>query len=135
MISNNDYAALSAATYDDGGVGQASEGWTRLGNYSNPDNGFFAALYENSSGERVLAFRGTEPAEPLIGNANSTKGTDGQTDIDVLYGRLPKQFDDAKNTYDKVVESYGSDGLSLTGHSLGGGLASFVAAQDTSEIN
>jgi Ca2+-binding RTX toxin-like protein/pimeloyl-ACP methyl ester carboxylesterase len=120
MVTVNDYAALSAAAYGNSGVGNASEiGWIRLKEYQNTATGFYAALFENSEGERVLAFRGTD----------RLSSPDWQTNISVLEGKTPKQFDDALSVYAAVAEQYGTNRLSLTGHSLGGGLASYVAAQ------
>jgi hypothetical protein len=50
MVSVNDYAALSAAVYDNAGVGLTSDsGWIRLQNYSDAESGFYAALFENNS--------------------------------------------------------------------------------------
>lgn len=116
MVSVNDYAALSAAVYDNAGVGLTSDsGWIRLQNYSDAESGFYAALFENGAGERVLAFRGTEPFTPQ----------DVSTDRAVLKAQtpeqLPQQFVEAQRIFGEVSSQYGADGLSVTGHSLGGG--------------
>jgi pimeloyl-ACP methyl ester carboxylesterase len=120
MVSVNDYAAFSAAVYGLYGIGQAStdKGWIRLANYSEP-SGLQAALFENSAGERVLAFRGTE----------KFSASDWSTDLEVKNGTVPQQFDDALELYQEIATQYGTEGLSVTGHSLGGALASWVAAR------
>lgn len=70
------------------------------------------------TGERVLAFAGTSPWSIA----------DLMTDDTVLNGQVPTQFEEALQTYNEVAGQYGSEGLYVTGHSLGGALASYVSA-------
>lgn len=122
MANTNTYAALSAAVYGNHGATGTSSEWIRLQNYSNSSSGFQAALFENSvTGARILAFAGTNPVSMA----------DLFTDRAVLDGETPPQFDQALATYRNVIEQYGSANLTLTGHSLGGGLASYVAAMSS----
>lgn len=110
MISVSDYAALSAAVYSSGGVGQASmeAGWIRLQNFSDPSIGFSAALFENSAGERVLAFKGTD----------SFSAQDWSNNLAAVQGTVPPQFNQALDLYNQIAIQYGTEGLSLAGHSL-----------------
>ena len=130
MATVNDYAALSANVYTNSG---APNGWTRLAPpatfiESNPS--FYAAAYKNAvTGEIVVAYRGMDPTE--AGDVASV----GQ-----LYtGQKPAQYNDAAAFYSAVRDEYGSQApVSLTGHSLGGALASMIGAfygNDTTAFN
>ncbi|MGL4392584.1 MAG: hypothetical protein ACRCSK_04065 [Fusobacteriaceae bacterium] len=86
-------------------------------------NGFYAISF--TDGENVvIAFRGSElyPFEEAI------KDFVGN-DLAIGIGLRPKQFDDAKSFYMMHVKDLEipKEKISLTGHSLGGGLAQFVA--------
>jgi hypothetical protein len=99
MVLVNDYAAFSAAVYGLYGIGQAStdKGWIRLDNYSEP-SGLQAALFENSAGERVLAFRG----------ADKFSASDWSSGLEVITnGTVPQQFNDALELYQRIATQYG----------------------------
>lgn len=103
---------LAASAYHDTG---APDGWERVQNYPGTD-GFFAAAFRNTeTGEVVLAFRGSEPDFDIkdwrddVINANNLPTAQARQAIDVSRS-FAKDFQ-------------GSD-LSLSGHSLGGSLAS-----------
>ncbi|MFZ2656413.1 MAG: RHS repeat-associated core domain-containing protein [Victivallales bacterium] len=128
---HRELAELSNSVYKDSG---APDGWKRLSknelpsslklaklNTSNSPNGFYAALYEKTmqpdNCKKVLAYRGTE----------------GLFDRDWLYGNaqglgiLTSQYEQAINLGKAVKREYSDNLYYLTGHSLGGGLASATA--------
>ena len=80
-------------------------------------DGFYAAAFESPEGEIIIAYRGTQPetSEDLL------------TDAAMVFGFLNKQFEQALEFYDDVKKENPSKNISLTGHSLGGALASYVA--------
>ena len=103
---------LAGSAYQDTG---APDGWERVRNYPGSD-GFFAAAFRNTeTGETVLAFRGSEPDFDIedwrddVINANNLPTAQARQAIDVT-----KTF----------AEDFRGADLSLSGHSLGGSLAS-----------
>jgi len=91
---------------------------------SNPDNllddesGFKAALYRNKKdGSIVLAFAGTDDWEDIV--ANFSQGM----------GNVPQQYHQAQMLTETVKMHYGDSKLTITGHSLGGGLATYAGLQ------
>ncbi len=90
--------------------------WIRV-NPSSLASGFYAATFQNTAtGEIVIAYRGTNG--PF----------DAVADVQLVAGQVPQQFNEAKAYYDAVAKQYGAGNVSVTGHSLGGAMASFVAA-------
>lgn len=81
----------------------------------NPRDGFYAAAFESPEGEIIIAYRGTE------------NGTDKWTDAQMVFDHLDDQFADALDFYDEVEAEFSDKKITLTGHSLGGALASYVA--------
>jgi hypothetical protein len=127
------YALLSRDVYDDkgGNVGTATE-WKRTDNWdtlllkngastatinSIRNSGFYAAVYQNQkTGQISIAFRGTDSIIELnvSGRANA--------------GFLPMQYEAASTLTAIVKRNAGPDqSITLTGHSLGGALASYAA--------
>ena len=97
-------------------VQDTNANWIRS-NPSSLGNGFYAATFQNTAtGEVVIAYRGTNG--PF----------DAVADIQLVAGQVPQQFNDAKVYYQAVADQYGAANVSVTGHSLGGAMASFVAA-------
>lgn len=95
------------------------------GVYANWITGFRAVLLYPSSNHdtrRVLAFAGTDAAAPV----------DWLTDLEQALNfnpiRLPAQYSQAVSLAHRMQSVYGNQ-LLVTGHSLGGGLASFVSAK------
>ena len=85
-------------------------------------SGLHAGLYrrrgEDGHTRSILAFRGTE----LL------SARDWKTDLEQALGEVPRQYLDALTFTQDAMLATGLDGtLSLTGHSLGGGLATFCA--------
>lgn len=91
--------------------------WHREDHASAP-NGFYGALYVNDAREYVVAFRGTEFVD---GFGDDVLGDD----VDLALGRMPPQALNAIAFADKHSDLKPT----LTGHSLGGGLAIIAAAR------
>ncbi len=101
----------------------APVGWTRVRNFPDDDSGFFAALYKRDKGGLfVLAFRGTEDGKDAL--------TDVLQGVGLLTTRPEStQYETAirvAKIAQYLAQSRGGR-LRLTGHSLGGGLATAAA--------
>lgn len=114
-------AMLALDAYEDVpsmyGNGASAPSLTGLGNQTtNPFTGFFARLYQVGN-EIIIAIRGSNDTVDWL---TST--------IPANLGARPAQLADALALYD-AVKAQASPGttITLTGHSLGGGLASAVA--------
>ncbi|MFS2036836.1 calcium-binding protein [Polaromonas sp. CT11-55] len=153
MITDFEYAALSAVVYNDqrggGGGGTVNAlglppGWKSLselgfvaGDYLNvnPFSATAGAYLNQSTGEIVVAYKGTDFLTKLEGRAWNTVA-DLTTDVGL--GLALKQLNVPAQLYaasyyaavkDWATDSgYDSSKISFTGHSLGGGLASNMAA-------
>lgn len=92
--------------------------------------GFYALAYEYQ-GDTIISYRGTD--DLLLDQATGYgigAGFVSSSTFPVLGAR---QGDMALQFYNEVASS-SADTLSLTGHSLGGGLAGFVAANDNVQL-
>ena len=76
--------------------------------------GFQASIYRDDDGRYVLAFAGTDPSSVSDWGANAQQGVGG----------LSSQHLQAIGLAQHLATAVGSDNMVLTGHSLGGGLAS-----------
>jgi uncharacterized protein YukE len=76
--------------------------------------GFQASIYRDDEGRYVLAFAGTDPSSISDWGANAQQGV----------GALSSQHLQAIGLGQHLSGAVGSDNMVLTGHSLGGGLAS-----------
>ena len=77
------------------------------------------AVYHNKNTKKtIISYRGTDPKDldDLSADYHIVKGTHGQHN----------QFKNAVKTYDRVSSKYGKEGISLSGHSLGGKKAEYV---------
>ena len=50
-----------------------------------------------------------------------------ETDLQIGLGKKPKQFDEGLELYRKIIDRFSYKEVRLTGHSLGGGIAQYVA--------
>ena len=88
----------------------------------NSESGYYgAAFYDEGSSTLIIANRGTEP--------NKNDGIDLLTDANIGLGKADQQFVDANECYHASLISAKNnekviDNIYVTGHSLGGGLAS-----------
>lgn len=109
-------AELATASYPDSKLSDKAKaaGWSAVREYHDDLNGFNAVLFRNAkTGEVVLGFAGTDSSGDIIANGKQGVGlSDSQYNHAIaLAGALKKQFPN----------------LRVTGHSLGGGLASAAA--------
>ena len=87
--------------------------------------GFFGVVFKNIEKNRyIIAFRGSEryPLEDAYKDFI-------ENDLKIGLGIKPLQFYDGVALYNKILDDFKIDKnlISLTGHSLGGGIAQFVA--------
>ncbi len=139
------FAMMSNDAYADKGVSPtgtqserelAAAGWNRLtpvgdhlvdakGNripidpqlLHDPDSGFDAAIYQNDQGQYVVAYRGTDNWSPGAGG-------DAKANLGQGAGLKADQYEQAVALADRASSVFGDGNVAITGHSLGGGLAS-----------
>lgn len=112
------------------------DGWTRLDDaqlqaagidpatLDDPSTGFRAAVYQNDAGDHVVAFAGTDPLSGKDWLANGSQAA----------GLPTAQFEQAVSLATEAKAAFG-DSLVITGHSLGGGLASVASvATDSAAV-
>lgn len=149
MASRNEYAQISKAVY-----GEQSESalntdvWTHIDLNGNPtsdyiddritiDSGFQGGLYgkdANHDGiyeEIVVAYRGTEFSNGYLGGLSNNIDMKDivLNDISVGFNIVPAQYQSALKLYNDAVKKFGSDKVTITGHSLGGILTQLVCAK------
>jgi hypothetical protein len=125
-------AKLSQDVYDKNSSG--IQGWTRLSNaqlmqagidpasLENAGTGFRAAIYQDANGDHVLAFAGSNDIKDWLNNAEQGLGLDSA------------QYDEAVALATEAKAAFGNS-LAITGHSLGGGLASIASlATDSAAV-
>lgn len=83
------------------------------------DSGFDAAIYQNEQGQYVVAYRGTDNWFD-----RSKGGRDGEANVGQGAGYTTKQYRQAVALAMRAEEAFGPGNVAITGHSLGGGLAS-----------
>ena len=109
-----DAANLSGMAYSDADA-LSKSGWTQVQTAS-ADNGFHAKAFEKD-GKIMVAFRGSDDAADLT------------SDFQMLAGRVPEQFENAKDFVAQIKEMYPDAQIIVTGHSLGGALTEMVASE------
>ncbi|MBA3059317.1 MAG: hypothetical protein FP823_15885, partial [Rhodoferax sp.] len=151
MTTLNEYAALSAYIYNDqrGGGGESSinilglpADWKKLTELgftgdtlnTNPFSATAGAYLNQSSGEIVIAYKGTDF---LTGREGRSWNTAADLIADVGLGTAVRQLNVPAQLYAAsyyaavkdwaATNGYDDNKISFTGHSLGGGLASNMA--------
>ena len=116
MNDQQKYALLSKASYG----GQEVPGFTIDRDLSNVNR---TTYVDDDTGKAIIAFRGTD----LVNKSNKWK--DLGTDALVALGmqELGSRFQNAEKATQAVVDKYGKDKVTLTGHSLGGSQGLYVA--------
>ncbi len=103
--------------------------WSRITYRGNPSGkGFYSEIYKNPHKRQIaVCFRGTD--------GENQDWNDLIADVQIFMGKLPHQFDSAQQTFhDAQVIARREFGrrhsIILSGHSLGGGLASLVSVKN-----
>jgi thioesterase domain-containing protein len=78
---------------------------------------FYAAAYQDASGNIVISYRGTDAPHDVV------TGWTGGAGFQTRQAELAAQF------YHQVKQAYPDATITLTGHSLGGGLARWPGAR------
>jgi hypothetical protein len=141
--SPSDYLNLSNAVYTtNGATPVAPSGWTLLTHSDGTpwvqittDSGLQAAAFQNNTTHQiVIAFEGTNPGniglttQPLL-NAQLA------ADASIGSGTVPQADDDALAFVQQVATAFSGDQIFVTGHSLGGEEAEYVANAATNPEN
>ncbi len=121
------YARLSDAIYDFDNT--PVDQWDLIDKISR-DSGMQAGVYQHrETFELVLAYRGTEACDfPCSLNETKEYLRDLATDTALTFGFDDAQFKHAINYGRDIVNRYPNRNITVTGHSLGGGLAQAVGA-------
>lgn len=119
------YALLAKKSYETGNERNVL-GYDILHNYSSPDR----VVYQHQATKHVvIAFRGTDPTS--WSNGFQAKGfRDLTTDTILGLGSqnlFSHRFRNADKVTKAVVQKYGANNVSVTGHSLGGSQAMYVS--------
>lgn len=124
--ADNEFFYTVSADYQDGTINRNNYysnelgGYKILDTYRNNDSGFYAAAFEDCNDGIVIAFRGSETNDFW----NDWVVTDGGFFVD---SGMSEQFIDALIFYYEIKNTNPSKEIRLTGHSLGGALATFVS--------
>lgn len=122
MVSVVDLGRCCEAVYDHFPL---VDGWQRPAVFGSPTLGFYASLFvresaHNQSRCAVLAYRGTDDI-----------WLDGLSDLSIFQGKVPAQFRHARNVMIDALDRarVPLNDFYITGHSLGGALASLVSSR------
>lgn len=103
----------------------------KLANFTETVSGYDSSTYVDVQNKQVaITFEGTSPNSPL---STWVLSKDGVSDLEIGLGVIPNQvregYDKFKTLINSVQKIYGTQGygISLAGHSLGGGLAEMMA--------
>lgn len=123
MVSTIKYAEIADAVYQigpGGGNYVVDDFKTTLfeeGGWGSTNTKFKGCVYvREASGDVVVALQGTVPR----------KFGDLYADLQIVLGILPQYCGAAERLYHKALKRYAGSNITLTGHSLGGGLAQVV---------
>lgn len=124
------YGLIANDVYERSSVFKSDSPYKRVDQDSHAISGLFAATYIRGSdkaqpAEIVIAFRGTEKFDPrdwVSGNLSGALDSPGGQ-------RDARQYVEADSYARKIREQYPNARIVVTGHSLGGSLASYVGNQ------
>ncbi len=121
------YAKLADAIYDFDNV--TVDSWELIES-NGKSSGMDAGVYKNrDTNELALAFRGTETCNlPCSFKELEDTARDAIADLAIGTGTVSDQFKDAFRFAQGVVSRYPGTKITVTGHSLGGGLAQAIGA-------
>src|SRR5688500_12270383 len=122
MVTDAQLAAFAMNAYTPSQENRVNvEGWEPLTQRQGEPDGFGASAFINADGEVVVAFRGTD-TEPLL-------NIDWLTGNTAALGKYNAQVERAIEFIADILADPRVDisKVTLTGHSLGGGLASVMA--------
>lgn len=121
------YARLADAIYDFDNV--TVESWDLIDSIGR-SSGMDAGVYKNrDTQELVIAFRGTETCDFSCSFEEWQDSTrDMIADTAIGTGTVSDQFKHAFNFAQEMIKKYPASKITVTGHSLGGGLAQAVGA-------
>lgn len=121
------YAKLADAIYDFDNV--TVDSWELIES-NGKSSGMDAGVYKNrDTNELALAFRGTETCNfPCSFKELEDTARDAIADAAIGIGTVSDQFKDAFRFAQGVVSRYPGIKITVTGHSLGGGLAQAIGA-------
>ena len=119
-----DYALLSQAAYGEKAVPR----WEKEDDGNCPIAGLKCWEDIGVTGFQVQVYRQEKTLAVVFRGTEITKAEDILTDLENFFNLVPAQYVEAANFVREVVKKAGSEyNIILTGHSLGGGLASFAA--------
>jgi len=115
------YANLSKRSYKNEANGTTINGYEKIG-YTNDTYGLYAAVYKHQQNKTLtIAYRGTNELKDWT-----------TSNLRIGLGQVPLQLIKAQKFYDQMKQ-YADDHyliLEVTGHSLGGALATLIAAKN-----
>ena len=121
-LSQNDALNASNNAYSTSQSFAALPGYKYLDSARVENSGMQAVAYQNlRTGEILISYQGTNLSDPAMVGAHLA------ADKDLAQGKTPPMFIDARAFYDEVRKDNRNTPIYLTGHSIGGGAAEYIA--------
>lgn len=131
--SVEDYLALSQAAYTANTIPVTPTGWTLIDSQVAMSGMAALAFRNNATSQIVIAYEGTN--DSIRGIAEEFNSAQHAANATILWGGTPQSYLDAENFARTVSLNNPGSQLFVTGHSLGGGQASYVQAHASSIIS